>query len=234
MRLSQKVPLTTELPSVVVDRFRGCEAVVPNPADGEALVLCAHIRGIAVSIPAQPAWDVDQLEIRFVEIRCDGSIEEVSERVDNLSRAGHARKIIERDRVGALAQLTRETFWQLRSEVFPNLSFGVDVERQVLRLPPGIFSTVVGRIDEIHSTAFDWSTGTTPAPPWRCKVTPESAMTMGNPALRAARCFRDPNGTVQVYEWHARFGWAGRIHLRFDQKGKTIEIGYVGNHLPLA
>lgn len=36
-----------------------------------------------------------------------------------------------------------------------------------------------------------------------------------------------------IFEWHARFGSGGRIHLRFDASIREVEIGYVGRHLPL-
>jgi hypothetical protein len=40
-------------------------------------------------------------------------------------------------------------------------------------------------------------------------------------------------GTQKLFEWHARFGSSGRIHLRFDPSSYEVEIGYIGPHLPL-
>ena len=71
------------------------------------------------------------------------------------------------------------------------------------------------------------------APPWTCKVTPESDRVMSHPSLREARRFRSGDGTPVLFEWHARFGSGGRIHLRFDASVREVEIGYVGGHLPL-
>ena len=231
--LAQKIPLTIEVPAVVLDRFRGCEGIMPDGVDGEPLVLCVHLGGIAISVPLQPAWDTDRLVIRFVEIAADGSLEEISEQVDNIARAPHAQIIIDRDRSGAFRRLEIETFWTMRREIFPQLKFGLSVEDQIRVLNPGTFQTVIKRIDEIHSSAIDWAEVGGPAPPWRCKVTPESSATMRNPALRAARCFPSSTGSVELFEWHARFGSAGRIHLRFDGQNREIEIGYIGGHLPL-
>ena len=55
---------------------------------------------------------------------------------------------------------------------------------------------------------------------------------MSNPTLHEARRFRSGGGTRVLFEWHARFGSAARIHLRFDARTREIEIGYIGVHLP--
>jgi hypothetical protein len=232
-RLSQKAPLTIELPPAIVDRFRGCEAITPSAADGEGLMLCAHLGGIAISLPLDPCWDADLLMVRFLEITDDGLLEEVSDHVDNLARAAHARLIVERDRIGAREQVTRETFWESRQDVFPRLKFGLDVEDHIRVLDPGVFGTVIRRINDIHQSVLDWKELGGDAPPWRCKVTPESDTTMGNERLRQARVFRDSAGFARLYEWHARFGSAGRIHLHVDGTSRDVEIGYIGRHLPL-
>jgi hypothetical protein len=234
LRLSQKVPLIAELPPAIVDRFRGCESIEPSAPDGEGLMLCAHVCGIAISLPLASCWDVDRLTVRFSEITDEGLLEEVSDDIDNLARATHAKSILERDRVGAHERLTKETFWETREVVFPLLKFGLDVEDHVRQLDPSIFETVMRRIDDLHRSVRDWKDLGGDAPHWRCKVTPESANTMANEGLRQARIFRDTAGSARLYEWHARFGSAGRIHIRFDGSTREIEIGYIGGHLPLS
>ena len=57
-------------------------------------------------------------------------------------------------------------------------------------------------------------------------------MTNGD-TLREARRFRSSRGTRELFEWHARFGGNGRIHLRIDSTTREIEVGYIGHHLPL-
>ena len=56
---------------------------------------------------------------------------------------------------------------------------------------------------------------------------------MKNRFFREARMFQSHRGTREIFEWHARFGDGGRIHLRFDPPSKEVEIGYIGPHLPL-
>ena len=70
-------------------------------------------------------------------------------------------------------------------------------------------------------------------PRWKCNVTPESDSVMNNATLRESRRFGSHYGTRELFEWHARFGSGGRIHLRFNPHAREVEIGYIGQHLPL-
>lgn len=234
LRLSQKVPLLVDLPLEVASRFAGSDALAPRAPEGDCLVLCAHIAGIAVSVPLERAWDVDQLQIRFLEIQPNADLLEAVETVDNLARVAHAPLIIERERLSNQSQLTPQSFWSSRATIFPRLQFGLDLQEGIRRIEQNVFTSLVRRIDELHASALDWDNTGGPAPIWRCRVTPESESAMRNPDLRRARIFRDSSGTSRLYEWHARFGSAGRIHLRFDGATKLVEIGYVGGHLPLS
>jgi hypothetical protein len=234
MSLAYKAPLLTELPPDVVDRFQRCEPAAPESELGAALVLCAHLGAVAVSLRTEAGWDVDELIVEFIELLSDSTIVEVLEKVDNLARRTHAQTILARYRASALDQLTHATFWGNRRLVFPNLSFGLDVEEQVAVVGSDAFATIVRRLAELNAAAGQWITTGGPAPNWPCKVSPESQTTMNNEQLRRARVFRGPDGTARLYEWHARFGAVGRIHLGFNAATRTVEIGYIGSHLPLA
>lgn len=51
--------------------------------------------------------------------------------------------------------------------------------------------------------------------------------------LRNFKVFRSARGGRGLFEWHARFGSDGRIHLRFTTPSREVETGYIGPHLPL-
>ena len=85
---------------------------------------------------------------------------------------------------------------------------------------------------ELDESAAKWREVGGTLPPWTCKVTPESSSLMNKPTLSEARRFRSHRDTRELFEWHARFGSNGRIHLRFDASSQEIEIGYIGPHLP--
>lgn len=91
-RLSAKSPLLKGVAEGITDRFHACEATgcgrkSLHPADGEPLVFCAISEGILVGKPSDSIWDRDRLTVRFQELLPDGSIEDASERIDNLTRS---------------------------------------------------------------------------------------------------------------------------------------------------
>ena len=97
----------------------------------------------------------------------------------------------------------------------PNLIFGPGVEDN-LKDSAHLFQTIIGKLVHLDRSAEEWRARGGPAPPWRTRVSPESVERMKNAAFRAARRFRSRLGTVEMFEWHARYGDSGRIHLRFD------------------
>ena len=235
MRLSTKVPLDDDLGPDVADRFRMCEAKVLVPEDGAPLVFCAVSDAIAVSAPSEPVWDRDRIRVAFDELLPDGSLGGAQEDIDNLARSVHAAPICERHRERLRGHCSNAAdLWSRREEVFPHLTFGPNVEGHLADLNPGWFSTLVRRLADLDATAAEWVVTGGEVPPWRTKVTPESGPLMRDPTLRETRRFRSVSGARVLFEWHARFGSGGRIHLRFDARTRAIEVGYIGGHLPLS
>ena len=232
VRLATKVPLLSETDEDVKDRFRACEEQTLPQGDGEPLVFCAIVDGIAIGFPSQPAWDRDRMTVSFNELLPDESIQETTEEVDQLTRAEHAGPICERHRGRIRAGSNPVTLWENREEVFPNLVFGPGVEAN-LKECANQFQTIVGKLVDLDLSAGEWRVEGGPAPPWKTTVTPESKRLMANPELSQARIFLSSLGTREMFEWHARFGSGGRIHLRFDPQSREVEIGYIGPHLPL-
>ena len=232
VRLTTKVPLLDEAEENVRDRFLACEEQTLPQGDGEPLVYCAIADGIAIGFPSQPRWDRGRITVSFNELLPDESIQETSEEVDQLTRAAHADPICERHRDRLRAGSTPATLWEKREEIFPNLVFGPGVEAN-LKEYASLFQTIVGKLVDLDRSAGEWKVEGGPAPPWKTTVTPESESLMANPELSQARVFLSSHGTRETFEWHARFGSSGRIHLRFDPQSREVEIGYIGPHLPL-
>ena len=239
MSLTGKVPLLSGVATEVRDRFllceaTACEAKTLPPEEGAPLVLCAVTDAVAVGFPSEPVWDRDRLTVAFRELLPNDSFGEADEAIDQLTRTVHAGPIADRHarwvrrRINVPADL-----WGEREEAFPHLTFGPDVEGQLGGLNPGWLTTVVNRLADLDASASAWQEAGGPVPSWTCKVTPENDSVMNNGKLREARRFRSVRGERLLFEWHARFGNGGRIHLRFDAGARTVEIGYVGGHLPL-
>ena len=234
MSLSSKAPLLSEVEQAVESRFRGCEEATLPPDDGAPLLLCALTNAVAVSMPSEPAWDHDRLTVTFIELLPDDRFADAAEPIDNLARCVHSGPIIDRHRKHLrLACSNTAEMWSRRADLFPHLTFGPDVEDHLARLNPGLLPTLVNRLADLNRSASAWSADGGDAPKWTTRVTPESRSVMDHPKLREARRFRSSSGTTVLFEWHARFGSGGRIHLRFEPHQREIEIGFVGDHLPL-
>ena len=233
--LSTKSPLLSSVSPDVADRFLRCEERTLPGGDGEPLVVCALTDWISVGVPSEPVWDRDRLTVDFRELLPDGTFEDAQEAIDNLTSVGHADSIVARHRdLRRLHCADAPEVWRRRAELFPRLVFGPDVEDHLAKLNRGLLPTLINRLAELDETAATWESAGGDAPPWKCKVTPESQSLREykNGKLLRARQFRASTGARLIFEWHARFGGGERIHLRFDSGTRTIEIGYVGGHLP--
>lgn len=232
IRLATKVPLLIDIGEDIGDRFRACEERNLAPPDGEPLVFCAITDGVAVGFPSLPEWDRDRVTVHFEELLPDESIELVSEDIDQLSRAEHADPICTRYRNQLLAGSDATSLWENRETAFPNLSFGPGVQDN-LRKYSRWLSPIIQKLRSLDDSAREWRELGGSMPIWKTKVTPESRRVRDDPVLRESRRFASRGGTRELFEWHARFGNSGRIHLRFDSVARNIEIGYIGPHLPL-
>ena len=231
MGLTDRQPLLIEIDPHIGDRFLACEEQTLPVPDGEPLVLCAIADWIVIGFPSAPIWDRDRITVCFNELLPDEKVKEASEEIDQLTRSAHAGPICDRHRERLLVGSDPVTLWENRQAVFPYLAFGPDVESN-LKGQAHLFSTIVGKLVALDRSAREWR-DEDPAPPWKTNVTPESTLKMKNRSFQETRKFRSHRGTREIFEWHARFGDGGRIHLRFDPATKEVEVGYIGPHLPL-
>lgn len=233
MSLATKTPILTEVDGQVENRFLACEEIALPPEDGIPLLLCALTDWVAVGFPKTP-WDDDIVTVEFDELLPNGTTNSVIENIDNLSKGEHAIRISARHTTKNQARVELNTLWERREAAFPNLSLGPDVEAQIANLHPAHGRTIINRLAELNAAAEAWREAGGDVPAWRSKVTSESASVRDNARLREARRFRSCSGARELFIWHARFGSSGRIHLRFDRETYRVEIGYIGQHLPLA
>ena len=231
LQLSAKTPLITA-GEAAYDRFLGCEPVSLSPADGGPLLLCVIQNWIAVSFPSAPQWERDSLEVTFEEMLPDGECEQAIETIDNLASSAHATPICERHRARFLQGVTLWEQWERRDTVFPCLQFGPDVHSNVREQQTNL-TTIIHRLHDLSATIATWRVESTAIPHWLSRVSQESTRIINNPRLKSARMFRSGSGATELFDWHARYGDGGRIHFRLELQSRTIEIGYIGPHLPL-
>ena len=230
LRLATKSPLINGVDDKLLDRFSGCHGRTYQDFDGAPLVLCAIADWIAISMPSEPYWDHDRIKVQFDEILADERIEEASEDVDQLSRLQHADSIHKRNMDKVRAGTDPREIWVNRDAIFPNLSLAPGIQGD-LQNCANVIQTVVGKLSVLDRSAGSWTRDGGPAPIWGVKVSPERTNDMKNAKFRNNRTFRSCAGTQEIFEWHARYGDSGRIHLRFDAKMFEVEIGYIGPHL---
>ena len=234
-RLTTKSPLLSDAAPAIKDRFLSmsrqepCLTTKVNPSF--SALLPTGLRWVS---PPISYGTRDRITVSFEELTSDGDLTEASEIIDNLTRSIHADAILERSRQDLLNLTSLRELWHARDTLFPNLVFGPDVENHLTELDSSVLGVILKRLDSLNESAREWLERGGAMPEWRCNVTPESATVNSNPELRGARLFKSHRGTVEIFEWHTRFGNDGRIHLRFDPSLQEIEIGYIGWHLPLA
>ena len=141
-RLSQKYPLIAEIGEDVKDRFLRCEARELSPEDGKPFLMCVIANGVSVGFPSDPAWDKDEVAVRFEELNPDEDIYEASETIDNLAKAVHAQPIIARHKQAAILSADAETLWNRREEIFSNLAFHPNVKSSLDSLNPAALHIV--------------------------------------------------------------------------------------------
>lgn len=117
-----------------------------------------------------------------------------------------------------------------KQECFPHLRFGSDVDDQLAVLPRDILDHLINKLIVLDSAVRDWRRDGTDAPVLP-RVHPESERTMQEYGDR--RIFGDVDGTPKEYRLHAMVR-SHRIYFVVDQGNKTLEIGYIGEHLPTA
>ena len=227
--LAQKVPLSQGLAPDAQARLQSCESLNPQGEDGDPLLLCVFTDAIAVGFPSSPDWDRDQLRVSFDQLLPDGELESAEETVDNLTRTVHAQAILQRHRNRYRAGTTAEEIWANRRDAFPNLMLAPQVEDQ-LREHERLLPQVLGKLSALDDAVRNWDGG--PAPTWRTLVTPESKHVINTPKLHDARLFKSEQGGRRPFLWHARVGDGYRLHFRFDASDRSLEIGYIGPHLP--
>ena len=227
MGLLHKVPCEADLSGELVKRSLEIES--------ESVGLLWSMVGdfVACSVAGDELWRQDKAKFSCDVLNEQGSVERYTYSVDHVSIPDHAYQIVDRHLDSLAVSTTSTAFWADRAVLLPHLSFGLDVEAQIAGIDEAEFRLILGRLRELDATAKEWKQQETSLPRWRSYITPESESAKKNPKVVSARTFKDDAGAATFFEWHARFGGGGRIHILFEKVGHKITVGYCGNHLYL-
>ncbi len=150
---------------------------------------------------------------------------------DHVAEPRHAKAIRGRRVAGLRSRLTARTFWSLKEQVFPNLLFGLDVESQVEGFSTKLMPLMFRRLAELDARARMWAESAGGQfPDGQTKFRSETSRTMQR--YGEDRSFRGHDGVKRTFEEHIWIDRSHRIHVFRDLRAKSVEIGYVGRHLP--
>nr|WP_294988948.1 hypothetical protein [uncultured Sediminibacterium sp.] len=129
--------------------------------------------------------------------------------------------------------LTPETFWERRTELFSKIILCPSVEAQVLAIGGQYLDQIVDRIRELdkYVDAF-WANGNfnynDANNRTSLNISPESESTMQREDLVNLRVFSLPDGRRECFELHIK---TGNLRFHFLPENNHIYIGYIGKHL---
>ena len=237
-RITTKVGLDEDLDQAVTDRFHLSEFFLENHVgtarrgpEARGLGLAFLLDTVALSLPSEEYWRSIRVRLLHRWLEVDGSEEERSVDVFNMSSAGHsesvAGELLRRKQAGLRANPL--TLADRMRDCFPHLGFGHDVNEQMAGLPADVLGLVIAKLSVLDGAVRDWRRGTTKVPVMP-KIHAESEPTMQQ--FGHLRRFHGADGRIGVFVPHAMVGSRHRIHFRIMEQEKSLEVGYVGVHLP--
>jgi len=189
---------------------------------------------LAISLDSSPCWNSSFLRLDVRYLNNDGALVEESEEVKHAVRLDHVivhRQWIIRRMKESISDGV--TLWQMRSHLFPKLSFCDEVKRQFSALRKGdpLLAAVIKCLRELEEYTQGWVSGPFMPDKIPRKVSPDSDPTMRQ--YKTERTFRCPDGKERVFTWHIRVTpGAWRIYFFPEDKQQTMIIGYVGRKPP--
>ncbi len=230
--LNRTVPAEATLTNIEVEAVLRLSPDAPAPgyeqtfpsvlAAGIDALICAAMNFILIGLRRSDLWRFDAMG--FVS-GCDACL------FDHVAEPSHAEAIRGRRLAGLRHELASRTFWSMRARVFPGLLFGLDVQNQIEKFSTTLLPLLFKRLAELDERSTRWSQSKADRfPDGTTEISGETARTMKRYA--DDRRFRGHDGVMRTFEDHMWVDRSHRIHLICNTTQKTVEIGYVGRHLP--
>jgi hypothetical protein len=191
-------------------------------AAGMDAAICAVSQAVLTSLPRGEFVLYDRMGFQ---------IGGVGYSFNHVATLEHGAAISARRSASTRRGVNRRNFWRLKEEVFSNLLFGEDIREQVDRFAPHLFDLTLARLDDIDRRADLWWRSVDGSfPSDGCLIRPETTQTMKN--YGSTRRFRGHDGQMRIFEEHIWIDRGSRLQLFRDLESRTVEIGYIGPHLP--
>ena len=229
-KISFKMTFDRDVGEAVKDRFILSDFHVRG-REASGLGLSYLLGTVAVSLRSDEYWMRVRVPVQHCWLELDESQHYMEVIALNIADFAQVKTVTDE----LLARAQRELSATPRSlldrfrECFPHVHFGLDVEAQLSQLPSDTFEPIIAKLIVLDGAVRDWRRAATELPSLP-KVHGESESTMQKYGDR--RRFRSSHGELETYQPHAMVGNRYRIHFRLDQPRRTLEIGYIGKHLP--
>lgn len=214
----------------VKDRFYLSEFHVED-RDAPGLGLAFLLGTAAVSLPSEERWRRVRIRLRYTWLENDGTERRRDVVAINVAEEARVDSAIDEMSNQAREALTASPalLADRKETCFPHLSFGLDVDDQLVLVPVDMLHRIVAKLIVLDDAVRGWrrDAAESPALP---KIHSESGPTMQRYGDR--RVFRSAGGANETFKLHAMVGDRHRIHLRIDRHDRSVEIGYIGEHLP--
>ena len=230
--ISTKVAFDQEVSEAVNERFLLSDFhVVERNARGLGL---AYLLGtVAVSLRSDEYWMNVRVTLQHSWLEADESLHFKDVVALNIADRAQANSVAAEMLTQARDELRsspRDLVARFR-ECFPHLDFGLDVETQLSLLPWDVLDPTIAKLTVLDGAIRDWRVAATELPSLP-KVHAESEPTMQQYGHK--RRFRTSGGDVAIYGPHAMVGKRYRIHFRVNRLLRSLDVGYIGVHLPTA
>lgn len=191
---------------------------------------------VAISFKSEEYWNVNSLEIQYLEYSEEG--EEINQnlKVRHASLNTHVQYHAEWIQEKIQADIADGTdIWDRREELFPHLEFCENVGKQIQALYYGtpMLKQVEKKLFELENYCKNWIDGAFNSDLLASRATPESESRLDS--LKEELSFECPDGEKRIFSWHLRMTGQGAWRLHFFPKGICPElkkgkiiIGYIG------
>lgn len=238
-----KITTKTDLLDNIEDEVKNCfylsefwpsniDYVNGRKDDARGLGLAYLLNTVAVSLTSEECWKIVRVPLQHIRLTLNGNEEEKNVESLNISQSGQAKCVLDillkRDQT--ILKNNPEDFMNSKRHCFPDLRFGLNINDQISKLPLKIYVQIIAKLILINDAVRDWRRTSNQLEPVLPNISGEGKTTMQKFGVQ--RRFDDSKGNLQAFELHAKVGSQYRIHFRIDKQEKSIEIGYIGKHLP--
>ena len=229
-RISTKTNFDQDVSDAIKSRFYLSEFRFEQRQAG-GLGLAWLLDTTAVSLPSETYWRQTHIRVRHTWLENEGTDRAEDIDVLNVSEMTHVTVIFD-EMAGKAQEALKEqpaSLAERKADCFPHLTFGLDVDTQIAKLSVEILCMATAKLIVLDGAARNWRRERTKEPTLP-KVHSEGETTVQQYGEK--REFRNASGERNIFNLHAMIGSGYRIYFRIDKQNKSLEIGYIGKHLP--